>query len=70
MNIVARTRSNAMKEMQEKMEKDKEEEKIRIKARSTSQKKGKSIATDKKKPSEKKPTRPARKVTKKRSSVR
>ncbi len=46
------------------------EEKTRNSARRKAQKTGKSIATDKSKPRTKKPTRPARKVTKKRASVR
>jgi len=46
------------------------EEKNRNSARRKAQKIGKSIATDKSNPRTKKPTRPARKITKKRSSVR
>lgn len=46
------------------------EEKTRNFTRRKAQKTGKSIATDKSKPRTKKPTRPARKVTKKRASVR
>ncbi len=45
-------------------------EKIRNAARRKAQKIGKSIATDKSKPRTTKPTRPARKVTKKRVSIR
>lgn len=46
------------------------EEKTRNSVRRKAQKIGKSIATDKSKPRTRKPTRPARKVTKKRDSVR
>ena len=46
------------------------EEKTRNSARRKAQKKGKSIATDKPKLKTAKPSKPARKVTKKRASVR
>lgn len=45
-------------------------EKTRNSARRKAQRTGKSIATDKSKSRTRKPTRPARKVTKKRASVR
>ena len=46
------------------------EEKTRNSARRKAQKTGKSIVTDKSKSRARKPTRPARKVTKKRASIR
>lgn len=54
----------------EKIEKLKKEEKTRNTSRRKAQKKGKSISTDKSKYSVKKSVRPARKITKKRVSVR
>lgn len=52
------------------LERLKKEEETRNSARRKAQKTGKSIATEKSKPNTTKPTRPARKVTKKRASVR
>ena len=52
------------------LEKLQKEEKTRNSARRKAQKKGRSIATDKSKSRVTKPTRPARKITKKRASVR
>ena len=54
----------------EELKRLQKEEKTRIGARRKAQKTGKSIATDKSKPKTTKPTRPARKVTKKRASIR
>ena len=54
----------------EKIEKLKKEEKTRNASRRTAQKKGKSLTTDKPKLKSKKSIRPARKITKKRVSVR
>ncbi len=54
----------------ERIEKLKKEEKTRNTSRRKAQKKGKSISTDKSKYSVKKSVRPARKITKKRVSVR
>ena len=54
----------------DELKKIQKNEKIRITARRKAQKIGKSIATDKSKPKTTKPTRPARKVIKKRASIR
>ena len=54
----------------EELKKLQKNEKVRITARRKAQKVGKSIVTDKSKPKTTKPTRPARKVTKKRASIR
>lgn len=54
----------------EKLEKLRKEEEIRNATRRKAQKKGKSLATDKSKLKTKKPSKSARKVTKKRTSVR
>lgn len=63
-------KESAIKEIVNKMVKTKKDEKTRILARRKAQKKGKSIATDKSTASSKKPTRPSRKISKKRSSVK
>lgn len=60
----------AIKEIYEKMQKTKNDEKTRIQARRKAQKKGKSLATQKRTKPKSKPIREGRKVTKKRSSVR
>ena len=54
----------------EELVKLQKEEKTRNSARRKAQKTGRSISTDKSKPRTRKPTRPARKVTKKRASIR
>ncbi len=54
----------------ERIEKLKKEEKTRNTSRRKAQKKGKSLVTDKSKYKTKKSIRPARKITKKRVSVR
>ncbi len=64
------TLSKTRKIGNDELKKLQKNEKIRISARRKAQKKGKSIATDKSKPKTTKPTRPARKVTKKRASIR
>jgi len=64
------TLSKTRKISTEELKKLQKDEKTRIAARRKAQKKDKSIATDKSKPKTSKPTRPARKVTKKRASIR
>lgn len=54
----------------EELKKLQKEEKTRNSVRRKAQKIGKSIATEKSNPKTVRPTRPARKVTKKRASVR
>lgn len=61
--------TNRKKDSKE-LEKLQKEEKTRNSARRKAQKKGKSIATDKPKLNTMKTSKPARKVTKKRASVR
>lgn len=60
----------ALNELYKQLIQKEENEKIRISARRISQKKGKSIATQKTPKKVKKPVRMNRKVTKKRSSIR
>ncbi|MFB5605273.1 MAG: hypothetical protein ACE5R5_02680 [Nitrosarchaeum sp.] len=62
--------SKTRKITSDELKKLQKNEKIRNTARRKAQKVGKSIATDKSKPKTTKPTRPARKVTKKRASIR
>lgn len=62
--------SKSRKMSSEELEKIQKGEKIRNDARRKGQKKGASISTDKPKLKNEKPDRPARKVTKKRVSVR
>lgn len=64
------TTSKERKISSDELKKLQKNEKIRIAARRKAQKIGKSITTDKSKPRTTKPTRPARKVTKKRASIR
>ena len=62
---------NKMRKVDSKeLERLQKDEKIRNNTRRKAQKKGKSIATDKSKTSTLKSSRPSRKITKKRSSVR
>ena len=63
-------KQKAIKEIYEKMQKIKKQEKTRIQVRRKAQKKGKSIATQKRAKPTKKPIREGRKVTKKHSSIR
>lgn len=63
-------KSKTRKITPEELEKLKSEEKIRNDARRTGQKEGVSISTDKSKLKSEKPDRPARKIKKKRVSVR
>lgn len=63
-------KQKAVKEIFEKMQQTRKLEKIRIEARKKAQRKGKSIATQKSSKSTRRPTREARRVTKKRSSIR
>ena len=63
-------KENAIREIFEKMQENKTNEKIRISSRRKAQKKGKSIATQKSPKKVNRPVRQKRKVTKKRSSVR
>ncbi|MFB5628351.1 MAG: hypothetical protein ACE5RR_00275 [Nitrosarchaeum sp.] len=62
--------SKTRKITSDELKKLQKNEKIRNTARRKAQKVGKSIATDKSKPKTTKPTRPVRKVTKKRASIR
>jgi len=63
-------KQSVMKKIFEDMEKTKKGEKTRILARRKAQKKGKTIVANKSTKKMKKPTRPSRKITKKRSSVK